>query len=135
MASGNGGGNDARMKTFAGGWDYVISPNMLSATRISYQHTATLRLQGEGVPTWTSLGVNTFQYTQGNGQDFLRNGTAGWSSQPAHRRVLLSDPVAVAGLRLEQGIAQRSRSAAPGRGRTRMATARSSRTASSPSAV
>ena len=32
------------------------------------------------MPTWTSLGVNTFQYTNGNGQDFLRNGTAGWSS-------------------------------------------------------
>ena len=80
MASGNGGGNDARMSTFAGGWDYVISPNLLSSTRISYQDTATLRLQMDGIPTWTSLGVNTFQYTRGNGQDFLRNGTAGWSS-------------------------------------------------------
>ena len=80
MASGNGGGNDARMTTFAGGWDYIIRPNLLSSTRISYQDTATLRLQADGIPTWTSLGVNTFQYTQGNGQDFLRNGTAGWSS-------------------------------------------------------
>jgi Carboxypeptidase regulatory-like domain len=79
-ASGFGGGNDARMKTFAAGWDYVISQNLLSTTRVSYQNTATLRLQGDGVPTWTSLGVNTFQYTNGNGQDFLRNGTAGWAS-------------------------------------------------------
>jgi hypothetical protein len=80
MASGNGGGNDARMTTFAGGWDYVVTPALFSATRVSVQDTATLRTQADGVPTWTSLGVNTFQYTQGNGQDFLRNGTAGWSS-------------------------------------------------------
>ena len=79
MASGNGGGNDARMTTFAGGWDYVVTPSLFSATRVSAQDTATLRIQADGVPTWTSLGVNTFQYTQGNGQDFLRNGTAGWS--------------------------------------------------------
>ncbi len=26
LASGNGGGNDARMTTFASGWDYVITP-------------------------------------------------------------------------------------------------------------
>ena len=63
MASGNGGGIDARMKTFAGGWDYVIKPNLLSSTRASYQNTATLRLQSDGIPTWTSLGVNTFQDT------------------------------------------------------------------------
>jgi hypothetical protein len=80
MASGNGGGNDARMSTFAGGWDFVIRPNLLSSTRVAYQDTATLRLQVDGIPTWTSLGVNTFQYTRGRGQDFLRNGTAGWSS-------------------------------------------------------
>jgi hypothetical protein len=79
LATGNGGGNDARMTTFASGWDYVISPNLLSATRVSVQKTSTLRIQGEGLPTWTSLGVNTFQYTTGNGQDFFRGGTAGWS--------------------------------------------------------
>ena len=45
MASGNGGGNDARMITFAGGWDYIINPNLLSSTRVSYQDTATLRLR------------------------------------------------------------------------------------------
>ena len=79
-ASGNGLGNDAVMKTFAGGWDWVMSSTLFSSTRFSYQRTATLRIQGEGVPTWRGLGVNTFQYTQGNGQDFLRNGTAGWSA-------------------------------------------------------
>jgi hypothetical protein len=78
-AAGDGGGIDARMKTFAGGWDYVMTSSLLSTTRVAYQNTATLRLQGEGAPTWTSLGVNTFQYTRGNGQDFLRNGTAGWT--------------------------------------------------------
>lgn len=79
MATGNGGGNDARMTTFAGGWDNVLSPSLFSATRVALQRTATLRIQGEGLPTWTSLGVNTFQYTTGNGQDFFRGGTAGWS--------------------------------------------------------
>ncbi len=92
MASGNGGGNDARMHTFAGGWDFVVTPNLFSATRLSIQRTATLRIQGNGIPTWTSLGVNTFQYTQGNGQDFLRNGTAGWSSNQLTGSFYVSTP-------------------------------------------
>jgi hypothetical protein len=91
-AAGVGGGNDARMKTFAGGWDYVVSQNLLSTTRVSYQNTATLRLQGEGAPTWRSLGVNTFQYTNGNGQDFLRNGTAGWGSNQLTGAFYVSTP-------------------------------------------
>jgi hypothetical protein len=92
MASGFGGGNDARMTTFAGGWDFVVTPSLLSATRVSVQDTATLRIQAEGVPTWRSLGVNTFQYTNGNGQDFLRNGTAGWSSNQLTGRFYVMTP-------------------------------------------
>jgi hypothetical protein len=76
--SGVGAGNEASMQTVASGWDYVISSNLLSATRVSVQHTSTERLQGDGAPTWTSLGVRTFQYTTGGGQDFLAGGTAGW---------------------------------------------------------
>jgi len=81
IASGVGGGNDARMTTAATGFDWVISPSLVATTRVTVQHTSTLRLQGEGIPTWTSLGVNTFQYTTGNGQDFFAGGTAGWSGQ------------------------------------------------------
>jgi hypothetical protein len=76
--SGVGAGQEASMQTVASGWDYVISPSLLTSTRVSVQHTSTERLQGEGAPTWTSLGVKTFQYTTGGGQDFLAGGTAGW---------------------------------------------------------
>ena len=78
LANGNGGGNDARMTTMASGMDWLISQNLFAATRVTLQRTATLRIQGDGAPTWTSLGVNTFQYTTGNGQDFYAGGTAGW---------------------------------------------------------
>ena len=77
--SGSGLGNDARMTTMASGLDWVISPTLLAATRVTLQRTATLRIEGDGAPTWTSLGVKTFQYTSGNGQDFYAGGTAGWS--------------------------------------------------------
>lgn len=78
MASGNGGGNDARMLTMASGFDWVASPSLVASTRVTLQKTSTLRLQGEGAPTWTSLGVNVSQYTTGNGQDFFAGGTGGW---------------------------------------------------------
>jgi hypothetical protein len=133
-AGGFGGGNDARMNTFAGGWDYVIRPNLLSATRFSYQDKATLRIQGPGLPTWTGLGVNTFQYTQGNGQDFFRGGVAGWT-QPQ-----LTGAFYVAthrSPRTSTGTSDRTacRSAACGRDRIPTVTARSSPTARSASAV
>jgi hypothetical protein len=80
LMSGAGLGNDARMTTMATGFDKVVSDNLVFSTRVTLQHTATLRIQGDGVPTWTKLGVNTFQYTNGkNGQDLLAGGTAGWS--------------------------------------------------------
>jgi hypothetical protein len=78
MASGFGGGNDARMTTMASGLDWMMTQNLFAATRVTLQRTSTLRLQGDGAPTWTSLGVKTFQYTTGNGQDFYAGGTAGW---------------------------------------------------------
>src|SRR5204863_7824519 len=76
MMSGSGLGNDARMTTMASGLDRVMSPNLFAATRVTVQHTATLRIEGDGAPTWTALGVKTFQYTTGNGQDFFAGGTA-----------------------------------------------------------
>jgi hypothetical protein len=79
MMSGSGLGNDARITTMASGFDWVVSPTLFAATRVTLTHTATLRIEGAGAPTWTTLGVNTFQYTTGNGQDFFAGGTAGWS--------------------------------------------------------
>ena len=78
LVSGVGAGNEASMQTVASGWDYVVSPNLLSATRVSIQHTSTERIQGDGAPTWTSLGLKTFQYTTRRRQDFFAGGTAGW---------------------------------------------------------
>jgi outer membrane receptor protein involved in Fe transport len=80
FASGNGLGNDAVMRTFAGGWDWVVSSSLFSSLRVSVQSTATARVQGRGLPTYTELGVNTFQYTTKPGQNFMRNGNAGWSA-------------------------------------------------------
>lgn len=78
MASGNGRGNRAKMTTMASGYDWVINPTLVATTRFNLQYTSTLRYHHEGAPTWTSLGVDTFQYTTGGGQDFYAGGTAGW---------------------------------------------------------
>ena len=79
LMSGNGLGIDARMTTMASGYDWVVSPTLVATTRVTLQHTATQRIEGDGAPTYTSLGVKTFQYTTGGGQDFFAGGTAGWS--------------------------------------------------------
>ncbi len=69
----------ASMTTFASGFDWVVNSSFVATTRVTLQQTSTERIEGDGAPTWTSLGVNTFQYTAGGGQDFLAGGTAGWS--------------------------------------------------------
>ena len=94
------------MTTFASGYDWVVSPTLVATTRVTLQRTSTERIQGDGAPTWTSLGVNTFQYTTGGGQDFLAGGTAGWSGSGFTGRFYVNTPSVVAGLRLDQGIAQ-----------------------------
>jgi hypothetical protein len=79
FATGNGLGIKSRMHTLAAGWDYVISPRMFSAMRLSLAKTTALRVQGNGLPTFTSLGLNVYSYTKGNGQDFYNGATGGWS--------------------------------------------------------
>lgn len=78
--TGVGRGTRAYQQTVSSGFDMVISPTFFASTRFSYQHTATFREHGEGVPTWATLGVKTWTYTVGKvpGQDFLRGGL--WSS-------------------------------------------------------
>ena len=78
-ASGNGLGIKSRMHTFAGGWDQVISPRLFGSLRVSLADTTALRVQGDGLPTFKSLGVNTYAYTDGNGQNFFNGATGGWS--------------------------------------------------------
>jgi hypothetical protein len=78
--TGNGRGTRATQHTISSGLDYVVTAHLFASTRFSFQHTETFREHGEGVPTWATLGVNTWAYTVGKvpGQDFLRGGL--WSS-------------------------------------------------------
>lgn len=92
MLSGTGLGIDARMTTVASGFDWVVSPSFVATTRVTMQRTSTERIQGDGAPTWTSLGVNTFQYTTGGGQDFLAGGSAGWANSGFTGRFLVRTP-------------------------------------------
>jgi hypothetical protein len=78
-ASGNGLGIKSHMHTFAGGLDQVITPRLFAAFRVSLADTTALRVQGDGLPTFTTLGVNTYQYTNSNGQNFFNGATGGWS--------------------------------------------------------
>jgi len=74
----NGRGLKSHQHTIATGLDYVVTPKLFSATRFSYQYTETFRQHNPNVPTWKSLGVNTFSYTETiPGQDFLGGGPWG----------------------------------------------------------
>jgi Carboxypeptidase regulatory-like domain len=78
--TGVGRGTRAYQHTLSSGLDYVITQHLFASTRFSFQHTATFREHGAEVPTWSTLGVKTWAYTNGSvpGQDFLRGGL--WSS-------------------------------------------------------
>lgn len=78
-ASGNGLGIKSHMHTFAGGWDRVVSSHIFAALRVSLADTTALRVQGDGLPTFTTLGVKTYQYTHADGQNFFNGATGGWS--------------------------------------------------------
>jgi hypothetical protein len=78
-ASGNGLGIKSRMHTVAGGWDQVITSHLFSAMRVSFANTTALRVQGNGLPTFTTLGLNVFQYTKSDGQNFYNGATGGWT--------------------------------------------------------
>jgi hypothetical protein len=60
----NGRGLDTSQHTVAAGYDYVLSSNLFSTTRFSYQYTESLRFNNPGIPTWRDLGVNTYDYTR-----------------------------------------------------------------------
>jgi hypothetical protein len=49
--------------TIASGLDWVITQNLFSATRFSYQHTFSERRNNGCVPTWATMGVKTWAYT------------------------------------------------------------------------
>jgi hypothetical protein len=83
---GDGRGLRGLQHTISSGFDWVLSPALVSTTRFSYQHTESHREHGECTPTWSILGVKTWTYTaqvDANGnyvcgklrrQDFLNGG-------------------------------------------------------------
>jgi hypothetical protein len=69
--------------TISTGLDYVVSPNLFSSTRFSMQHTESFREHGPCVPTWATLGVKTWIYT--NSID--ANGNPGCSTTPGQNQL------------------------------------------------
>ena len=53
-----------------------MTPHLVSATRVAFQHTKAIRENGVGTPTLGMLGVKSFMYTTGAipGQDMLKLG-------------------------------------------------------------
>src|SRR3989442_848457 len=63
LATGSGLGLDNRVQTLALGHDWVLTSNLIAATRFSFQRSRILRVQGTALPTWTELGANVYSYT------------------------------------------------------------------------
>ena len=88
----------------ATGLDYVVTNTLFSATRLSYRYTEALRHHNPGVPTWKTLGVKTFSYTESiPGQDFLGGGLWGGGLTG---RFFVWTPSFSPGLRLDERLAQ-----------------------------
>ena len=69
------------MQTIAVGHDWVLSSNLIAATRFSYSRSRVLRVQGDTLPTWSDLGSNVYAYTHEPGQNFYNlNVTNGWAT-------------------------------------------------------
>ena len=58
------GACNSHQHTIATGLDYVVSPTRFCGDPLSYQYTEAFRNHNPGVPTWKTLGVNTFTYTR-----------------------------------------------------------------------
>ena len=60
LASGTGLGLDNRVQTLSLGDDYVLSQNLVSATRFAYARSRIHRSQGDELPSFTDLGSNVW---------------------------------------------------------------------------
>ena len=81
LATGTGLGLDNRVQTLALGHDWVLTPNIVAATRFSFQRSRVLRVQGASLPTWSQLGSSVYSYTSEPGQNFYNLGvTNGWAT-------------------------------------------------------
>jgi hypothetical protein len=71
LASGSGLGLDNRVQTLSVGDDYLLSQNLVSATRFAYARSRINRTQGEDLPNYSALGSNVFSAATDPGLSFF----------------------------------------------------------------
>lgn len=71
LASGTGLGLDNRVQTASVGDDFVVSQNLISATRFSYARSRIKRRQGDSLPSFTDLGSKVWSAATDPGLRFL----------------------------------------------------------------
>ncbi len=71
LASGSGLGLDNRVQTLSVGDDYLLSQNLVSATRFAWARSRINRTQGEDLPNYTTLGSNVFSAASDPGLSFF----------------------------------------------------------------
>jgi hypothetical protein len=71
LTTGSGLGLDNRVQTLSIGDDYVISNNLVSATRFAVALSRIHRVQGAELPNYTSLGSNVFSAATDPGLSFF----------------------------------------------------------------
>ena len=101
LSTGSGLGLDNRVQTLSLGDDYVLSQNLVSATRFAYARSRIHRSQGDELPNFTDLGSNVWSAATEPGPALLQPG--GHQRLPdrgVSRRVRVGDLPALAGLRL-----------------------------------
>lgn len=82
LASGSGLGLDNRVQTLSLGDDYVLTQNLVSATRFSFARSRIHRRQGDALPNYTELGSNVWSAATQPGLSFFNiNVTNGWPGQ------------------------------------------------------
>src|SRR5436190_5089465 len=92
-ATGTGLGLDNRVQTLALGHDWVLTQNLVAASRFSFQRSRILRVQGSSLPTWSDLGANVYSYTHDPGQNFFNlNVTNGWATPAFPGRFISTTP-------------------------------------------
>ena len=101
LASGTGLGLDNRVQTLSLGDDYVLSQNLVSATRFAYARSRIHRSQGDELPSFTDLGSNVWSAATEPGLRFFNLAvTNGFPTAGFPGRVRIGHLSAVAGLRL-----------------------------------
>jgi hypothetical protein len=71
LASGSGLGLDNRVQTLSVGDDYLLSQNLVSATRFAWARSRINRAQGEDLPNYTTLGSNVYSAATDPGLSFF----------------------------------------------------------------